>query len=101
MTKPKAGPKKPTKQKQPPDPTRPSDGFLVCDTCKRVVPYKGMPGHTAAANGWPRHKCVNFQIRPFDRWIDRDPNRLPLSPRPGPLEEEINDSDNEYREVEI
>lgn len=87
------------KKKSAPDPTKPGEGFLVCDTCKRAVPYRGMPTDTPATTNWPKHKCVRYQVQPFDRWVQQDLLRRPLPARPSPLEQA--DTDDDYREVEI
>ena len=52
-------------------------GYLVCDSCKRTVPYQGMPGSDPAMDG-PGHRCRGNAIRPFDRFTLEDPNFVPL-----------------------
>ena len=53
-----------------------SNGFLVCDTCRRAVPYQGYddPG----MDTWPQHRC-GIEIRPFEQFLLEDPYRLPLN----------------------
>jgi len=62
------------KPKKPVTPKR-KLGFLVCDTCRRAVPYQGT---TDPDDVRPQHKC-GLEVRPFDEFVDEDPFRPPLA----------------------
>jgi hypothetical protein len=52
-------------------------GFLICDRCKRAVPYQGMTEAIPGSDDWPRHRC-GLEVRSFDRFVTEDPYRPPL-----------------------
>jgi hypothetical protein len=62
------------KPKNPVTPKR-KLGVLVCDTCRRAIPYQGT---SDPADNWPQHKCADLEVRPFNRFLDEDPYRPPL-----------------------
>ena len=45
-------------------------GYLVCSTCRRVVPYHGLPD--MALTGAPQHRCGR-DVKQFTRWSREDP----------------------------
>ena len=53
-------------------------GYLTCSRCKRSVPYQGMPESDLAMADWPKHRCLDSEIRPFEAFTVQDPNRLPI-----------------------
>lgn len=55
----------------------PRAGFLICHTCKRIVPYNGAP--EPISEPWPLHRC-RAEIRPFNEWTAARP--IPLPPAP-------------------
>jgi hypothetical protein len=57
-------------------------GVLVCDTCKRVVPYTAIDPPVPGSDPWPLHRC-GLEVRPFSRFSDEDPFRPALPKREG------------------
>jgi len=55
---------------------KPVAGYLVCDQCDRVIPYQGQTDMPLI--GAPMHRCTDYNIKPFTRWANEDPNRLPI-----------------------
>jgi len=68
----------PTKPK-PESTSKRRPGFLVCDQCKRAVPYQGMTEPVPGSEPWPLHRC-GLEVRRFDRFTLEDPFRPALPP---------------------
>jgi hypothetical protein len=54
-------------------------GFLICEACRRAVPYQGMTEPIAGSEPWPLHRC-GLEVRAFDRFVLADPFRPGLPP---------------------
>ena len=48
-------------------------GWLVCKHCKTTAEFHSL-GSAAKDGGWPLHRC-GYDVKPFTRWTDRNPNR--------------------------
>lgn len=61
-------------------PVRRVSGYLTCSTCRRSISYQGTPEPIPGSDGWPRHRCVDLEVRDFDHFSLEDPFRPPLEP---------------------
>jgi len=61
-----------------PEPRKTQPGFLACDACKRTIPYTRFTKDEVDLTRTPLHKCVNWEVRAFNRWCDHDPFYEPI-----------------------
>jgi hypothetical protein len=62
------------------EPRKTQPGFLACDRCQRTVPFTRTIADEVDLVRAPKHKCRDWEVRMFERWVDHDPFLAPLPP---------------------